>query len=602
MSEHSESKIARVEDLNESESDDIISIHPTREDLAFNSHIDATMSNAGGNDDDANMTLINIDVGKYVRPNNTTISSTEMMANSSMITRTITNTSGIFSSVLGNSTTTTSLSNAVASNSAACMTKGAIQRQFESISSSRQASNATIPIRTDPRTVYMAGLARQLKNSESDEFASLPKFALETQRQVAETYWGKFMDAHKVAFDNVRNDDDMGECVELQFQVESMYIELISRLRQRIEMLTQNETPFRINRNEHNGRNRHEDMGIAKMEMNKFGGGYKEWRSFKSMSETYFHNNRELPDHTKMFRLINCLKPGSEACNLIAQMDVRGENYATAWATLVDFYDDSRKILDEIISEFLDIPRITNPSREALVNLKIKTQNMIESMPKYDVNTIDWGVWLVPVVVRKLDYKSLSLWATQRPKKVKPHIEPLIEFITTRSESIDDEIRAKREQNTRWREQTFNRNAGQPNAKNNSSNAPAANTSNQAAGNASNNESNQKMSNAERKQKCPDPLCKANNFHPLHKCFRFKALDLEGRKQKVTSLGVCALCLRKECEPSKCHMSPCRNCDECHNSYLCPAHVIEPVKPPKSFNPSANVAVMVPPNGASVDD
>lgn len=210
--------------------------------------------------------------------------------------------------------------------------------------------------------------------------------------------------------------------------------------------------------------------------------------------------------------LLNHLEP----LNLISGLDPRGENYGIAWKTICDAYDEERSILDAMIKTFLDIPKVQTPTRASLMDLVTSTKNLIEPMTTYGVNTDSWGVWIVPILTRKLDSASFSEWCMERPRRVKPDVNTLLDFIANRAEGVEElpetqnNFRGGQQQNanSRFQNQKYSSGTGNGNA----------GSSNAAGGGRSH-----------KKVKCPDPLCTTNNEHQLFNCPRFKSLDLEHR-------------------------------------------------------------------------
>lgn len=103
--------------------------------------------------------------------------------------------------------------------------------------------------------------------------------------------------------------------------------------------------------------------------------------------ENYYHNGT-ISDSMKMYMLRSYLVKDSEPYNLISGLEATAENYNTAWQLLCDTYGDDRKILEAHFITFLDMPRVDhNPTRRALMELVTKTRTLLNSMPKYDVDT-----------------------------------------------------------------------------------------------------------------------------------------------------------------------------------------------------------------------
>lgn len=152
------------------------------------------------------------------------------------------------------------------------------------------------------------------------------------------------------------------------------------------------------------------------------------------------------------------------------------------------------------MKSFIDIPPLQSPSRAALMNLVTRTKNLIEPMPTYDIETSTWGVWIVPIIVRKLDPGSRSQWCTRRPQKVTAAVKPLLDFITLRADGIDESAHnVNSNRNGNWNPQNSGQNCGQS-----SSNQPSN-------FNAGRNKNGNATRGNKRPVQCPDSLCRPPN-------------------------------------------------------------------------------------------
>lgn len=415
----------------------------------------------------------------------------------------------------------------------------------------------------DTRTIYVEGMERMYQNTLQSTFDLLPKETIEYHIKAAEKYWDKFLDAHNLLYNKCETIDEIERHRVFHRNTQRLNENLMLRLLQQLSNINaereQNNSAHSSSRNNRDVDNRDlrnimNEVKFEKIRIASFDGQYQKWPQFKRIFETYFHNTNA-SNSAKMVHLLNHLE--GEPQNLISGLDPRGENYDIAWRTICDAYDDERKILDAMITKFLDIPRVQIPTRASLMHLVTSTKNLIEPMQTYNVNTESWGVWIVPIIVRKLDAASHSEWCMERPRRVKPEIEPLLRFISNRAEGVEELPQTQNAarngnnaNNTRFQNQRTNSNSNSSGAK---SSASGGGWPKQAG----------------KKTRCPDPLCAPNNEHQMFNCPRFKSLDVEHRRQKVRALGICDLCLRKGHYSSNCTMKPCHECDERHNSWLC---------------------------------
>lgn len=222
-----------------------------------------------------------------------------------------------------------------------------------------------------------------------------------------------------------------------------------------------------------------------------------------------------------------------------------------------------------MIRTFIDIPKVQRPTRASLMNLVTSTKNLIEPMATYDVNTDSWGVWIVPILARKLDAASYSEWCMERPRRAKPEVAPLLQFIINRAEGVEELPQAQnnyfrggsqQHHNNNFRggqnNQNYNNNRHNSQQQNRSTTGTNANSNNSAPSTAGGGRANK----IQKRNRCPDPLCEPSNDHQMFNCPRFRSLDLEHRRQKVRVPGIYELCLRKGHQKSSCSMKSCQEC------------------------------------------
>lgn len=405
------------------------------------------------------------------------------------------------------------------------------------------------------------------------EFVHENKFTIQTRIKLVERYYGAFMTAHESKYQAANAPSEIRSLDQECSQVENIYLEIMSVLQSRLDnvSVSSNET-----RPEYHQK---QNIKVERIRFPKFDGDIEKWKDFKSMFENHFHNNLSYSDFDRILFLNNYLEDNSEPKRAISGVQLIGSNYQSTWESLCDEYDDDRRFMDKRFRDWYRIEPIGDPpSRVRMRKLVTTTRNLIKEMPAYGVDTKHWGLWMVPYIVDKLDERTRERWAMDRPKKVLPEIEVLLKYIEDRSEGLEDRVmqnqcaprRSENNQNFR-------------NSDNNNKNR-------QSNFNASTNKKPGEISNREKNRKCPDPICKPpNNEHRLFNCKRFRSLDLAQRQSKVKYLDVCTLCLRKGCNANACTLRKCLECDETHNSLLCPKKVIPPMPMSVVTKPVVNV-------------
>lgn len=300
-----------------------------------------------------------------------------------------------------------------------------------------------------------------------------------------------------------------------------------------------------------------EDTSVKMRRLNieRFSGDFSKWPKFKELFEEFVHNNVKLADVTKFLRLA-LIQPDSEASQTISGFTRVGANYQAAWEQLCQTYDNSRKLVEDLVGNFLDLAPISVPTRSAMVTLINSTNHLVASLPKYDIAVNHWDPIVVQILTRKLDNETINAWNYERPQREIPRLAPLLDFLHRRADSLPEMIQ---------NQQLQQRNRA------NTSNVNVVNRNNRMGVN------NQWQNRTKKPVRCV--MC--GQEHQLFNCASFRKLDLEGKKRKVQQYRVCENCLKLHCSPERCSLKPCRNCNVKHNGLLCD----------KSGYPSANAAV-----------
>lgn len=363
--------------------------------------------------------------------------------------------------------------------------------------------------------------------------------------------------------------------------MESIYVEVTASLQSYLDNVSVSTSSHSTSGDTHK-----QNIKVERIRFSKFDGTVEKWKDFKSMFENHFHNNRTLSYNDRILFLNNYLEDNSEPKRMLSGVQLIGSNYRSTWDSLCEQYDDDRRFMDKRFRDWYRLPHVGEPPvRDKMRKIITTTRNLIKEMPAYGVDTTHWGLWMVPVIVDKLDERSRSRWAMDRPRKVLPDVETLLRYIEDRAEGLEDRVlqtqSAPRRQENNQNSRGYNR-FSQNNSGGNSTNSGAAGPRNE-----------NEISNREKNRRCPDPACKPpNHEHRLFNCARFRTLNLEERQHKAaTVLKVCQLCLRKGCDTNSCTLRKCVECDERHNSLLCPKRVIAPKPMSVVVKPTVNVAI-----------
>ncbi|XP_062704362.1 uncharacterized protein LOC134286717 [Aedes albopictus] len=258
------------------------------------------------------------------------------------------------------------------------------------------------------------------------------------------------------------------------------------------------------------------------------------------------------PDHQqsavqKLHYLRSTLK--GDASRLIASITITADNYAIAWKTICDRYENTNYLVKQHMSALFRVPSVRKGTSSALSELADEFNRHVGILDKLENIDAHWNSFLVERLSSLLDEKSLIEWETQCSEEESPQYTDLLEFIRKRSRTLQKCSTSCNSSSTVQVKPTK--------AKSTSSHVVSENVT-----------------------KCPS--CK--QAHALVQCDAFIKLNPNNRLDFAKKHRLCINCLRGGHMAKDCRSSLCRTCGKKHHSML---HLPKPV---------SNSAIITPPN------
>lgn len=289
----------------------------------------------------------------------------------------------------------------------------------------------------DETDVCIIGLERIISVMNDDGADDHTVSKIDSQLQLAKMYHIKFYESMCTKKSGISATQMHAHTAKMD-RVDRLYNDLLNKLTNIKKKLLIDDTI--VNSTVHAHEPQVHDVKIKAVDIERFAGSEKDrrkWPQFKSMFEEIFHNRSTYTGSTKFYHLMSHLVPDSEPYNTISGFDRTDANYESAWKTLCEAYDNERKIVNDIVLSFLDMPALDEPSRAGLIALKNNTNNLINSLPKYKIEVQHWDPILVPLLIRKMDGESIRLWSLERDQKKIAELQPLLDFIQKRADGME---------------------------------------------------------------------------------------------------------------------------------------------------------------------
>lgn len=267
----------------------------------------------------------------------------------------------------------------------------------------------------------------------------------------------------------------------------------------------------------------------ALQKLPKFNGNTKEWPRFKAIYEKTSTEGSfsKLENAT---RLLDALS--GDALNLVGSQLVNPDNVENAFKSLEKYFGNSDMIYDSLVQELCATKPIKNGNHEAFVSFTIAVVNVVENLKLMGMASRLDDTRLVRELMMKLPPPQQERWITYAAEKQSKKLDTFSQFLELRT-SILNELRI---------------------ASGSSSSDPTPSTSKGPV---------YVQSEVQPKFNKRCHLCKIDN-HDIVSCWKFKAMSVKDRWNKVKELNLCFGCLNRayhrlaECRKSqKCDINGC---------------------------------------------
>ncbi|KAJ8914719.1 hypothetical protein NQ315_017429 [Exocentrus adspersus] len=255
----------------------------------------------------------------------------------------------------------------------------------------------------------------------------------------------------------------------------------------------------------------------------KFDGKFSEWSYYKN---TFMSVVGQVPtlSPTQKFNYLRLSLRG-EALDILRNLEISAENYETAWSLLIDEYENEVVLINQHIQAIFDFPCAKDVHSLKILLHSLNTHLRALSTFKQPVET--WDRLLIPIVLSKVDNRTLKQWQDKVSIKELPTLQQLKDFINEKVKKAASYQKSNAEEakNTRSSTRSF----------------------------VSNN-------------KITCKYCSASHY--INQCASFLELTPEKRFQEVKSRNLCANCLKAGHSAKACKSSTCKTCQKKHHSLL----------------------------------
>jgi hypothetical protein len=379
------------------------------------------------------------------------------------------------------------------------------------------------------RTIAKKGI-NTIKNTKKDEFELS---TLEETKQELILYYEKFKTANnsilKLCEENdVESHLKIGEETYLSFSKKRDELNKFIRLRKQ----DQNERSVNMQKEE-------TIINLPLIELKKFGGNTMDWLAFRDLFISAVHNKTSLTNGQKFQYLKSSLYGDAE--RLINSFALTNNNYKEAWGLLNDRYDKQRELINTHIGRLINQPKISNPTKKAILNLIDHTNECIRTLAVLEQKVEGFSdKILVYIIQGKLDEETKRWWEREIGKDEIPTLNKLLEFLEKQARTTN----IKNEESY-GKQQIFSNPSFQK------TNKPIQSSGTQVF---------------TFPRKCS--ICYLDN-HNISQCNAFNLKSVSERTQIVKDKKLCWNCLGLGHYTSQCRSkNTCRKCNQTHHTLL----------------------------------
>ncbi|XP_066596270.1 uncharacterized protein [Prorops nasuta] len=157
---------------------------------------------------------------------------------------------------------------------------------------------------------------------------------------------------------------------------------------------------------------------LLKLDLPKFSGQFEDWASFSDLFRALVDSPPINPfaSHRKIYleairdHLSALIESQMRMAELIKEVATTNNNYNSTWQALQDRYDNPRLIVNNHLTAFMNLSKITKESANDLRKLADDSQRIVRALDNLDVRISYWDGWLVHILSNKLDVYSRKLW------------------------------------------------------------------------------------------------------------------------------------------------------------------------------------------------
>ncbi|KAJ8972213.1 hypothetical protein NQ317_018687 [Molorchus minor] len=270
---------------------------------------------------------------------------------------------------------------------------------------------------------------------------------------------------------------------------------------------------------------------LPTIQLPKFDGNYETWLNYRDTYESLIHSNESISSIQKYHYLRASLE-GSSASQVIKSLEFTGENYAIAWNTLCERYNNTRLLISNHVKALFNIEPVVKESAYKLRKLIDEISKHLRALEQLKQPIDKWDTLVIYLISTKLDTSTARRWEEYKSDKNIPNLQDFKTFLKARADLLE----------------TLEQR-----------NAPEGNLKHSGGGSTTN------RGLFSGQMKCV--VCNKKG-HLIYNCEDFSNLCINERIEKAQNLKLCLNCLKPGHFAKKLQAKCLQKCKAKHNTLL----------------------------------
>lgn len=275
----------------------------------------------------------------------------------------------------------------------------------------------------------------------------------------------------------------------------------------------------------------------------EFDGTWTHWQGFHDRFKAAVHDNEQIPSIFKFQHLMKSLK--GQAKLDMGEWPQTEAAYGEMWERMKELYAQKYKTGMKFLEKFFSLPKLEKPSGFLLQKMSNTTHEVMRSLRTMNYPVDHYDLFFVYGIHERMDPDTSRAWELERLSD-QPTTKEILAFLDRQAKAALFSSKGQNDGRKRGSSGRDNKNdAKRP--------KPSATDGSKSDSRAEN-------------RVCK--VCKDN--HAVHKCQVFKKMSLSERKKSARDNELCFNCLNPSHASKDCRASACKRCpDKKHNSLLC---------------------------------